>query len=209
MYVLINPGWSVALYCQRCGKIQLHDMSYFSKRDRIQTLRCSCNHAQATLMRTTSDQIKIQIPCGACDALHEAKFKKKKLLRLKLEKIYCYNDHFELGYIGKRKNIEDFLAYNKREFETINAFNSDERIDKQQILLEILNKVHDIASEGGVICPCSHPILEADIVGDTILLECQHCGRYYMIPARDEQDLKKINTMDQIELAPGKFIARN
>lgn len=205
--MLIHANWSVALYCQRCGKIEIHDVSYFMKQESVKTLRCSCNHPQATLTRTASKQIKLQIPCGGCNSLHEANYKTKNLLKLKLEKIYCSKDFFELGYIGKREEIEAVLAFTKREFERI--IHSEEQIEKQQIFLEVINKLHDIAEQGGIFCPCESKAIKANLLGDSVILECLHCGSYCMISAKDEDDLEKVRDLEYIELAQGRILVKN
>ncbi|MBP2632767.1 MAG: hypothetical protein H6Q70_3395 [Firmicutes bacterium] len=205
--MLIHANWSVALYCQRCGKIEIHDVSYFTKQESVKTLRCSCNHPQATLIRTASNQIKLQIPCGGCNSLHEANYKAKNLLKLKLEKIYCSKDFFELGYIGKREEIEEILAFTKREFERI--IHSEEQIEKQQIFFEVINKLHDIAEQGGIICPCESKAIEANLLGDSVILECLHCGSYCTVSAKDEDDLEKVRDLEYIELAQGRILVKN
>lgn len=205
--MLIHASWSVALYCQRCGKIEIHDVSYFTKQESAKTLRCSCNHPQATLIRTASNQIKLQIPCGGCNSLHEANYKAKNLLKLKLEKIYCSKDFFELGYIGKREEIEEILAFTKREFERI--IHSEEQIEKQQIFFEVINKLHDIAEQGGIVCPCESKAIEANLLGDSVILECLHCGSYCTVSAKDEDDLEKVRELEYIELAQGRILVKN
>lgn len=205
--MLIHAKWSVALYCQRCGKIEIHDVSYFMKQESVKTLRCSCNHPQATLIRTASKQIKLQIPCGGCNSLHEANYKTKNLLKLKLEKIYCSKDFFELGYIGKREEIEAILAFTKREFERI--IHSEEQIEKQQIFLEVINKLHDIAEQGEIFCPCESKAIKANLLGDSVILECLHCGSYCMISAKDEDDLEKVRDLEYIELVQGRILVKN
>lgn len=206
--MLINAGWSVALYCQYCGKIEINDISYFDSQKGIQLLKCSCHHVKAKLVRTDANQIKLQIPCGACGALHEARFNRRRLLRTRLEPVHCFADNFELGYVGKRDAIKEFLAYNKREFDTMNKACSGEEIEKQLILLEILNKLHDLAESDGVVCGCGKQELDADIVGDSILLECRNCGSFALVPAITEEDLQKMNNTEKIELSHGRFLAR-
>lgn len=209
MYVLVHAHWSVALYCQRCGKIHIHDISYFEKHHHKLALRCSCNHQQAILIRTASRQFKLEIPCVVCNSVHVEKFSAKQLLKMKVEKIYCGKDHFELGYIGKRKNIEEILVFNQHEFEALNPENNEEQMEKQQILLDVLNKLHDIAEQGGINCPCGSKAIHADILGNSVILECCHCGGYYILPAKNTVDLDKLNTLEYIELMQGRFLVKN
>lgn len=210
MYVnVVRAGWSVALYCQRCGKIHIHEISYFSPRTSGLVLRCGCNYPQATLVRTDRNFFEIHIPCLVCNSVHTARYKSKQLLKTKVEKIYCAKDRFELGYIGKKESIEEILAFNKRQFERVSGDGSEEQIEKQQILLEALNRIHDIAEEGGVNCACGHSEISADLLGNSIVLECCHCGGYCILPAKSERDLRRLDEMRCIELSPGRFLVKN
>lgn len=210
MYVnVVRAGWSVALYCQRCGKIHIHDISYFAQRNSGAVLRCGCNYPQATLARTDRTFFELQIPCLVCNSVHTARYKSRQLLKMKVEKIYCAKDCFELGYIGKRERIEEILAFNKRQFERVSGDDNEEQIEKQQILLEALNRIHDIAEAGDVNCACGHSEIAADLLGDSIVLECCRCGGYCVLPARSEQDLRRLDETRYIELSPGRFRMKN
>jgi hypothetical protein len=200
MMVIVQVVCSVAFYCQRCGKIHIHDIPYFSGKKRI-SLQCSCGHEQALVVRVDAKYLEIRVPCVVCNSVHKAIYQFRVLRRLQLEKIYCGRDHFELGYIGRRKRIEELLEFNRLEFEAIHP---DNRIEKQQILLEAFNRVHDIAARGDLTCPCGSKAIAADIRGQEILLECCHCGSYYVLPAGSECDLEKINRLPYIDLiVPG------
>lgn len=206
---VVHAGWSVALYCQRCGKIHIHDISYFAQRSSGFVLRCGCNYPQATLVRTDRNFFEIHIPCVVCNSVHTARYKSRQLLKTKVEKIYCAKDRFELGYIGKRARIEEILAFNKRQFERVSGDGSEEQIEKQQILLEALNRIHDIAEEGGVNCACGQSEISADLLGNSIVLECCRCGGYCILPAKSEHDLRQLDETRCIELNPGRFLVKN
>lgn len=207
--MLIQAGWSVAVYCQRCGQIQVHDISYFERNNRNSALRCACGHHLAKLVRTTSNTFILQIHCVVCNSVHNASYKAKQLLKMKLEKIYCDHDRFELGYIGRRDKIEELLAFNKRGIEVLDTEHNAEQIEKQQVLLEVLNKVHDIAEQGELTCPCGSIAIFADIIDDDVVLECQHCGGYYVAPARCENDFKQISGLEHIDLLQGVMLRKN
>lgn len=208
-YVIANDCWSIAIYCQRCGKIQIHELSYFEQINKKTILRCSCGHHQATIVRTVSNRFQVEIPCVVCDFVHRENFIPKSLVKMKAEKIYCAKDHFELGYVGKKQKIEEILAFNKKRFALLNQENNESQIETQQILLDILNRLHDIAESDGINCQCGSKAIAADIIGNSVILECCHCGGYYIVPAKSIVDIDKINRIDQIDLMQGRFLIKN
>ncbi len=207
--MLVSAVWSIALYCQRCGKIEIHDISYFLPKHEECKLKCSCNHIQATLVRDAANDYRLRIPCGICDNVHEAGLKLNVMQKATIRKIYCEKDYFELGYIGKRQYIEEVLAFNQQEFEKSSCNEVPEKIEKQQLILEVLNKVHDMVEQGNVICPCGKEEFRADIMGDNLILECMYCDRYHVISMRNQSDLTFLNKMENINLKNASNYIRN
>lgn len=198
--MIVQTGFSVALYCQRCGKIHVHDVPYFiGNADKIK-FYCKFKHEQATLIRTKSHFFRLQIPCVVCNSVHEAVFSLHQLMRMRVEKIYCANDFFELGYIGKRQAIKEILRFNRHSFERMDGENHGEKIEKQQILLEVINRIHDIAEVDGIICPCGSKAIAADILGSAVRLTCCHCGNYELLAAGSERDLAELDKLSVIDL---------
>ena len=104
---------SMAFYCQRCGKIHVHDVPYFLGVKRF-SLRCAgCGHEQALLVRGDKGCFEVHVPCVACNKEHVIACSLAQLRHMDLEKVYCSRDRFELGYIGKRRRIEELLAFNQ------------------------------------------------------------------------------------------------
>ena len=198
--MLIETVCSIAFYCQRCGKIHVHDIPYFSGNRKL-VLRCgSCAHEQAVLLRRSGDSLEISVDCVVCGTTTHSYYSFRKLRRMQLEKIYCGKDHFELGYIGRRKRIEEFLDFNEAEFKALHPGDGENFIEKQQILLEALNRVHDIAAQGAISCPCGSKDIFASIHGNSIVLECSHCGSYYVLPAENAADLTRLERGFAIDL---------
>lgn len=198
--LLIKEVCSVAVYCQCCGKLHIHDIPYFIGSRKI-SLRCSCGHEQAVLFGIDAQHIGLQISCVVCNLWHKAVFSLKKLRRLPLEKIYCRKDHFELGYIGRRSKIEAMLESSRHELDLWQKeVGVPYPIEQQQILLQALNRVHDLAARQGVFCRCGNREISVDIKESVIVLECGRCGSYHEIDARTDEDLQKLNHLEIIEL---------
>lgn len=190
----------------------MHDIYHFSIKRTVLELKCSCGHVQAGLVRTSAGQFILSIPCVVCQSTHSVFFSSRKLLHTQVDKVYCNKDNFELGYFGSRAAVEKTLADQKQECVSLiretDKDESDEPIERQHIVLGILNKIHDIAEQGGVYCRCGSDAVEADLLPDCIMLECMHCGAYYTIAAQTEHDLQCAQSMNSIELAPQHYLVK-
>ncbi|MBR1761615.1 MAG: hypothetical protein IJ741_10640 [Schwartzia sp.] len=190
--MVIRDVCSLALYCQQCGSIHVHGIPYFSAR-RETALRCeSCGHEKARLLRLGKNHIAVEASCVVCGTKNRFVYVLRELHRAGLEKIYCGTDHFELGYIGRRRRIEELMRFNQAEFEALHPHDGKNFIEKQRILLEALNRIHDMAQAGDIVCPCGSEALTADICGSYIVLECERCGSYCALRAENAGDLEKL-----------------
>ena len=190
--MLIRNLCSIAVYCQRCGKIHVQDIPYFSG-TKLFAVHCdSCAHEQAVLLHLDAHHLEVSISCVVCHTQNKIVYPVRKLCRLQLEKIYCSKDQFELGYIGRRKRIEELLAFNQAEFAALHPENGKNFIEKQQILLEAMNRVHDIAARGNIHCPCGSKEIIAYIRGTSIIVECCQCGSYQVLRAQSARDLARL-----------------
>jgi hypothetical protein len=206
MEMVISAVATLALYCPCCGKIQMHDISRFdlkavTRRDFL----CSCGQHKAT-MTSTGRQCLLDIPCVVCQTNHIICLDSKQFWHTDLDKIYCSQENLELGFVGNRQAVEQIIAAHKREFESfvheMDDDAQDENIEDSQIMLEILNKVHDIAEKGGVYCHCGSTAIRAAVLPTCIELECVQCGSMKTIQAKNEQDLAYSKKLDTIELVP-------
>ncbi|MDU2064798.1 MAG: hypothetical protein E6713_08130, partial [Sporomusaceae bacterium] len=123
-----------------------------------------------------------------------------------VSKAYCVEENLELGFVGSRQAIEEMLAAHKRELDNIFPENSyadhEEAVANSQVMLEIINLVHDIAERGGVYCRCGGTAIEADILPDHVELLCGQCGGRQIIPALTEEDVLLLKARDSIEIVP-------
>ena len=191
--MLLDVLCSVAFYCQRCGQIHIQDVPYFTGRQRL-TLHCgNCSHVQASIRLRPQAGLSLYIPCGVCGMENEIVFSLHQLRSLRFEKIYCREDRFELGYIGKWKAIAEFLDFNAAEFDSLHPSDDANYMGQQQVLLEAVNRVHELAERGAFQCCCGGQDFTAHVADTSILLECLHCGSHALIPARGGEDLQKLS----------------
>ena len=190
--MLLDTICAVALYCQRCGQVHIQDVPYFiGQGERV--LRCpNCSHEQAEIALRPQKGLVLRIPCGVCGTENRFGYSMQQLRKLRFEKIYCHGDQFELGYIGRWQTIAEFLDFNAAEFDALHPGEGDNFMAKQQILLEAVNRVHDLAEARQFSCPCGSHEFSAGIVEDSILLECVRCGSYAMLRAECTEDLQRL-----------------
>jgi len=201
--MVINTVSTLALYCSRCGKIHMHNISRFNlKSTGRRNLLCSCGQIQATITSSGERQCLLDIPCVLCQTNHIICLDSKRLWHADMDKIYCVQENFELGFIGARQIIAETVNKFTVEFKKV-AADMDEYGDcilNPQVMLETLNKIHDMAAKGGLHCRCGSSAIGAEVLPDGIELECAQCGGQLVIPAQSEGDLTDIEALQDIEI---------
>lgn len=202
--MVIDTACSLAFYCQCCGRIRLFDVPIFSGQRRFVMECANCGHKMGEITMRPKKGLVLKTKCGVCGGETQEQFSYRRLKRTRFEKLYCEHDNFELGYIGRWQDIAEFLDFNDAEYDALHPEESDDLpVGSQQTLLEALNRVHDLVRSGELACPCDSggggapgsvgvADLVAGIVGDKIILKCQHCESYCIIPAHSKEDLEKL-----------------
>lgn len=201
--MVINTVSTLALYCSRCGKIHMHNISRFNlKSPGRRNLICSCGQVQATITSSGERQFLLDIPCVLCQTNHVICLDSKRLWHADMDKIYCVQENFELGFVGARQVIAETVNKYKVEFEKLAADMDeyDDYIQNPQVMLETLNKIHDIAEKDGLHCRCGSSAIGAEVLPDGVELECAQCGGQLIIPALNEQDLTNFQELKDIEI---------
>ncbi|WP_223226133.1 hypothetical protein [Sporomusa sp. GT1] len=209
--LVISAVSTLALYCSRCGKIELHNVSRFAINNAEYQLVCSCGQIQGSIASAGRRQYLLDIPCVVCETNHLIFLDSKLFRQPKASKIYCAQANLELGFAGSPEAIAATIARHKQEVASLACEldgQSEQGIENSQILLEILNRIHDIAEQGGVYCSCGNTDVDVDVLVDAVEISCGQCEGRLRISAKDEQDLAAISALKIIELAPLRRTSR-
>lgn len=195
--MVIRTAAALAFYCQKCGKIEIHDLSRFTLKEAgFKELVCNCGQHQGRLIQAGSKQLILEVPCVLCGTSHFLHLDSDLLWRGKISKIYCPLEKFELGFMGERTALEEQAARYQHEVE------QEEYFVNAWVMLEMINWVHDMAEQGKLFCRCGSGAIETDILPDRIDLTCSHCESRKVLYARGEQDLHALKSLNNLELTP-------
>lgn len=189
--MLLESLCSIAVYCPRCGRVEIQDIPVFENGRRV--LYCkNCGNALVSWEVRPRKGLLLSLTCGLCGAAIEKTFSLHQLHKIRFEKLYCEKDHFELGYIGRWQDIAEFIDFNAAEYDALHPGEEADALEHQQALLEAVNRAHERILLGDLACPCGSTAITVGIVGDSVLLECTDCGSSCLLPARTGKDLQRI-----------------
>ncbi len=192
--MLIDTSLTIAYKCPSCGSFEFFNVSLFSMSSREDSvLRCHCKNSRITVRADFERGLLVKMPCIGCGNDHAFLFGKKDLLTKEINTFSCPETGMKLCFLGKdlpvRKavdNIEEELD------ELINMFGYDSYFRNTQVMLDSLNKIHDIAEQGNLYCECGNRDIELVLLSDRIFLKCSRCNTGKMIKAATNEDLKAV-----------------
>lgn len=203
--MVIDTTTTLALYCSHCGKIHLHTVCRFSLHaDKQAELCCSCGHMQARVAPARKGQFFLTLYCQLCHKQHVLCVSYRQSGVSEPRKLYCAKNNLELGFAGDRELIERTLEQHRYAVNHAlpdQSGNDGADNENSQVLLEVLNKVHDIAENGGVHCSCGSSAIRARVLASCIELRCQACGASVTLDARNEMDLARLADIKTIHLS--------
>lgn len=191
--MLIKSVSSVGLYCQHCGRIHIYEIPFFAGQQQLSLICPHCNQHMAVISYEDRSTIRLSLPCCICGRPHTSIYQRRLLPRVQLDKLYCYHDSFELGYVGHSNSIEAMLRSSQNEFEALHPGEGSDLAVRLQQMLETVNILHDMAQSDQLSCGCGSSSVEVDIRGNYVILECNLCGRKAAIDTANRDAVEELS----------------
>jgi hypothetical protein len=104
--------------------------------------------------------------------------------------------------MGRDEDVRKKIDSLERELdELINLFGYDNYFTNTQVMFDAMNKIHDIAEAGNLLCECGNKDIELLMLPDKIHLKCSKCTGSKIIKASSNSDLKDLLLKQQITLS--------
>lgn len=201
--MVVTTVTTLALYCPHCGKINIHDVSQFVLNTEQQIeLQCSCGCTQAKVVPAKGKRFFLRLYCKLCRQYHMFTLSYRGSSSDSLHKLYCHAYNLEIGFIGIRSLVEQTLAEHRSAVEQSVPVLAPVENENPELLLAVLNRLHDIAETGGIACCCGCNSIRAEVFALCIELNCQTCGASLSVAAATEADLARLKNVERIELQP-------
>ena len=179
--------------CPSCGSIEYHQIDIFDVKDG-KTLKklCSCNKSSVSMCRDRVKNYILKVPCIACGETHIYRLHGKKLWTNGINCIVCDKTNTEIAYIGEPSVVRNRITnFDNEVDQLIEKLGYNDYFSNIRVMLEVLNKIHDLAEKKRLICECGSLDAELNLLPEGIKVSCKHCFTYRIVFARSNQDLLK------------------
>lgn len=192
--MLIDTGKTIAYKCSSCGSFKFYNISPFLLLHKKESsFYCRCGKSCITIVQEGKSGFLIKTPCIGCGNEHIYFIKKRDMVLKDISLFNCPETGIKQCFLGKDNLVRKKVDSLEKELdELINMFGYDNYFQNTQVMLDSLNKIHDIAAQGGLLCECGSNGIELILLSDRIVLKCKKCSADKIVMAATNQDLKEL-----------------
>ncbi len=199
--MLIDKNIALAIRCSKCGLLDIHQLNIFhlSGQKKV-SLRCECGHQKINLYRE-KDDINLSPYCLVCGKRHDINLDHKKFwTKNTVKSLNCPRTGLNLGYYGPYYILQSKIDRQQKELELLAAGLGFDDFTDPEIMLSVLDLLHDFAANGSLNCECGSKDIGIDLSEDEIHLNCFQCPGRLNISAVNLADLKFLENLTEIVL---------
>lgn len=200
--MIIEKSVSLATRCSNCGCLDINQINIFqlSGSSRLK-FTCQCSREKIELVKNRH-KILATPYCLVCDRRHEIAIPETKFWSTsRVRKLRCPRTGFNLGYFGPYFLLQKEVDKQQRELEMLaDGLGFDDFADPE-IMLMVLDILHDFAAAGSLKCECGSSEVNIDLFSDYILLSCQRCQGLLSVPACDREDVDSLQEKENLLLS--------
>lgn len=195
--------------CPHCGKPVYAERSPFAMAAGPMDVICDCGKSTLHMEADALQRYHLQVPCGVCGGVHDAKCGEKELFSGRGIGLACAKAQQICCYIGWPEEVQpklDALAAlceEMREKEKAPEEGEAETFFNDVIMYEILSELKEIAARDGISCACGSKHWTMKVHHAAVDLICCDCGAALRIPAANDEDLDELCCRMKLEI-PGK-----
>lgn len=192
--MLIDTSKTIAYKCSSCGSFEFFNISFFSlSHKKENNYYCRCRKSCITIEKEGGNGFLIKTPCIGCGNEHIYFIGKMDIIFKELSVFNCPETGMQQCFLGKDTLVRKKVDSLEEELdELIDMFGYDNYFKNTQVMLDSLNKIHDIAAQGSLFCECGSESIELVLLSDRILLKCSRCNAGKLVKAATNEDLKDL-----------------
>ena len=191
-----------AMRCPACGRLGTDPVNIFDLSGKSQKhLSCGCGSEKAVIWRNDKKKIGIRYYCIICEVTHRKLISASKFWsKDELHSFHCLKTGLNLGYYGPYHLIRAELDRQQAELNSMADELGFEDFVDPELMLEILDYLHDLAASGRLVCACDSKDINVELFFDRVELNCNDCQASLNVPAASREDIKHLRSCSEVVL---------
>lgn len=200
--MLIKQTRIITYVCPACGLTHFETISLFNFSGKSEVVvSCKCGKSQLKLVTKDYKAYNVSVPCMGCGNQHNYTLGFHEMWVKPINIMKCKQNKLEFCLVGNDNEVRKELDILEKEKDLVASnIGFEKSFSNSKVMLEAVNRVHDIAEQDNIICECGCKDISVYMLEDKIILHCTRCSGIEVIAAKDNFDLKNIMQKQQIVL---------
>ncbi|MHB8062761.1 MAG: hypothetical protein ACYDG2_09045 [Ruminiclostridium sp.] len=191
--MLIDMDVTIAYKCFSCGTFDFSNINLFKLFLHHSVMsKCRCGGAKLEIIEICKNEYKLTVPCIGCGSEHYLIIDREELISKDIMIYTCPATGIKQCFVGRDVKVREYVDSFEKELDImIDNLGYENYFVNTQVMIDTLNKIHDIAEQGYLHCECGCDNIIVSLLRKGIYLKCPQCSGNKFIPAASNIDLKK------------------
>lgn len=198
--MLIDTDVIIAYKCFSCGTFDFTNINLFKLSPHSSYIsKCRCGRAKLEILQIFKNEYRLTVPCIGCGSEHSHIIAREELINNSIIIYSCPITGIKQCFLGRDNLVREYIDSFEKELDVmIDGLGYDNYFVNTQVMIDTLNKIHDIAEQGNLHCECGCEDIIVTMQRRGIYLKCSQCLGCKFIPAASNYDLKK--TLQKVDI---------
>lgn len=191
--MLIDMDVTIGYKCFSCGTFDFTNINLFNLfLQGSVSSKCRCGGAKLEIHEICKNEYKLTVPCIGCGSKHFHIISREDFINNEVTIYTCPITGIKQSFLGRDAMVRAYIDNFEKELDVmIDGLGYDSYFVNNQVMIDTLNKIHDIAEQGYLHCECGCDDINVSMLKKGIYLKCSNCSGCKFIPAASNNDLKK------------------
>lgn len=194
--MLIDYSTTIALRCPCCREFGYYTLSIFTFVDaKTVNIACNCGYVLAAVGSKDGCEYWLRLNCLLCSSHHIFHYPRREFWSDDIIKIDCPGSGITRGYLGPETLLQQGVLGDKECPSLFGSMDFDHYFHEPEIMLAVLDIIHDIAAAGRLFCQCGEDKIDITMYPDQLELICRRCNGLVMINAASQDSLLSLQRL--------------
>lgn len=204
--MILTTNTSVAIQCPKCGELEFHALSLFAFAGKErENLYCPCGEPLLSVASRDRRHFNVSFHCAFCGGVHYLRLKRGAIWGKTALPLICSEVEASTGFIGPKQKVTQACHEREKSIGELAAeLGYEEEFENPEVMLKLLDHLHDLAKNGTLECGCGNRHLSFELLPDRVELYCEECDAVGIIYGDCTENIRIFEGMTFIKLEENK-----
>ncbi|MEA4902737.1 hypothetical protein [Desulfitobacterium sp.] len=204
--MILTTNTSVAIQCPKCGELEFHALSLFAFAGKgRENLYCHCGELLLSVASRDHRHFNVSYHCAFCGEVHYLRLTRGAIWGKTALPLNCPEVESSIGFVGPKQKVAQACHEREKSIGELAAeLGYEEEFENPEVMLRLLDHLHDLAKDGALSCGCGNRHLSFELLPDRVELYCEECDAVGIIYGECTENIAIFEGMTSLKLEENK-----